>query len=461
MSFVRSLPIIIFIFGSVVLWTLGITLVPAEKRGAYAALVCGTDVPDREIRERLEAQGLTGLVSESGQWVLLDSFGSIERISLDDYHARILPFDPRNDGYAEKLRSLFVRDDQRFIYIPLGSPVARTAGIEKKLAAALEDIPYSFYAPVAGRPSGLFLALFCLATIAFFIVRPLRSALRPHAACLIPLLPVIAPLALGGSTGFALASLLTGCAVLLAGPCLEWFTLPRRYGAMPAVCWLLPPLLIICYALLAAFSGLHPVFTLLVFAFFCGVMAFMLRALYHAAIAHDDSIIRSIFFQRRNREHRRFSPVPILRRRSFTFAFSWAMLPFAAVALVLVCVNFAISPSQPSVFPPLPSADAVTEADYYTHYRFQSTFSYRTLHTSLEDGMTQYELAPDGLLGQTGDFSTQDTSVPPPFPLGDLLQYLDTAGQGRGTVYLLLFTLLPLFFIFPLLFYGRMDRKDV
>jgi hypothetical protein len=231
---------------------------------------------------------------------------------------------------------------------------------------------------------------------------------------------------------------------------------------MPAVCWLLPPLLVICYVILAAFSGLHPVFTLLVFVFFCAVLTFSLRAAYRAAIAHDDGMIWGMFFRRRNTEHRRFSPVPILRRRSFTFAFSWAMLPFAVIALVLACVNFVMAPSQPSVFPPLPSAAAVTEADYNSHYRFQSTFSRRTLHAPVEDGMAEYALAADGLLGQTGEFPpTASPSAPPPFPLGDLVQYLDTPGQGRGTVYILLFTLLPLFFIFPILFYGRMDGKGI
>ena len=137
MSVARSLPILVSLIASIGFWMLGAALTPAES-GAYGALVCGGDVPDREIRQRLEARGFTGIVSESGQWVLIDRFGSVERVPLDEYPARIMPFDPRNDGYAQKLRSLFVRDEQRFIYIP------RTVGIESRLAAALEDIPFSF-----------------------------------------------------------------------------------------------------------------------------------------------------------------------------------------------------------------------------------------------------------------------------------------------------------------------------
>ena len=458
MSFTRFLPAIAFILISAGLWALGIVLIPTGERGAYAALVCGKDVPDREIRERLEKNGITGIVSESGQRVLLDCFGNVELVPLDEYPSRVLPFDPRNDGYAEKLHSLFVQDDRRFIYIPLGSPAASgLAGIEKRLAAALEDIPYSLQV-AASWPAGLFLALFGLAAAAFFIVPPLRWALRPHAACLIPLLPALAPLALGGVAGFALASLLAGCAALLAGPCLERFTLPRRWGTPPIVCWLLPPFLLICYIILAAFSGLPPVFTLLVLAFFCGIMVFRLRAAYRAAVSNAGD---GLFFNWRNAEHRSFSPVPILSRRSFTFAFSWAMLPFAAVALVLACADIAISLTNTPDFSALPSGGSVTEADYYAHYRFQSTFSTRSLNDLDHGGMMAYDLDSDGLLvGISGGFSNNAVDAEfspaniPPFPLGDLVRYLEAPRRGRG-ILALLSVLLPLFFIFPILFHGR------
>ena len=454
MSFFRSLPILLSIVISSGFWALGVVLIPAEG-GSYAALACGEAVPDREIRERLEAQGFTGVVSESGQWVLLDNFGGIERIPLDQYHARVLPLDPRNDGYAEKLRSLFVWDDRRFFYIPLDPQApAPPAKIEKRLAAALPDIPYSFYAVTGGRPAGLFLVLFCLAAGVFLVIGPIRSAVRPHAAPLIPLLPALVPFALGGAAGFALVSLLSGCAALLAGPCLERFTLPRRRGEPPAICWLLPPLFIICGGFLSLFSGLPPVFILPLFAFFCGMLLFSLRKAYRAA-ANGCGVWG--MSQRRNTGRRRFSPVPILSRRSSPFAFAWAMLPFAAVALVLVCMDIAGSVTKPPAFSALPSAGAVTEADYYTHCRFQSSFSFRSLYAP-EQGMAVYELSPDGLLLQhdpvEAEFSPADT---PPFPLGDLLRYLDTPRRGRTDT--LLSALLPLCFVIPVLVYGRNAGK--
>jgi len=448
MSVARSVLLLVSVLVSAGLWMLGVALMPAEK-GAYGALVVGEEVPDHEIRERLEALGFTDIVSESGQWVLVDNFGSVERVSLDEYRARVLPFDPRNDGYADKLRSLFVRDKRRFIYIP-NYPV----GIEKRLSAALEGIPFSFHAAAASWPLGWFFALFCLAAAAFFFIRPLRVMLRPHAVCLLPLLPALAPLALGGAAGFALASLLAGCAALLAGPYLEWLTtLPRGRPAKarqaPALCRLLPPMFFIFYGIIAFFSGLHPLFILPFSVFFCVLMALQLRGAYREAFGGNN---------KRRDKRRRFSPVPIFARHTYTFAFSWAMLPFAAVALVLACVSFFVSPVRPAVSPVLPSANTLTAADYYNHYWFQSTFSFRSLHEPEQD-MGIYELTSDGLLDKTGDSgSTMGTESfadgVPPFPLDDLIQYLKTPGRGRSAIHTLLTALLPLLFVFPILFRG-------
>jgi hypothetical protein len=447
------------------LWTLGLRLMEAEKPNAYAALVCGEDVPDRDIRERLENQGFSGMVSESGQLVLLDCFGSLEQISLDEYPSRVLPFDPRNDGYAEKLRSLFVRDGRRYVYIPLALPQAKLPLVEKKLAAALGDIPYALeYGPSGGeRRTGFSLILFFFAVCSFFIVRPLRLELKPKAACLVPCLLALSPLVPEGAAGFALASLLAGSSVLAAALCLERPGLPRIWR------WLLPPLLLTGYGLIAFFSGLPLVFTMLVLILFCITLAFSLRFASRAAAGFS--------FKRRDTGHQRFSPVLILKRRSSGFAFSWAMLPFAASALILACSGLAASVSMPQVPPVLPSAADVTEADYIAHCLFQSTFSQRPLHktnvsaASDAAGMSVYELSPDGLLAQTvsGESSKQtDMELPaglPPFPLNDFYLNINTSERAAGLQTLLL-ALFPLLYILPALKFkeefapDRMNRQN-
>ena len=467
MFFARSLPVLVSVFISAGLGIAAALMpVPGTRSSAYATLVCSEAVPDREIRERLENQGFTGLVSESGQWVLLDCFDSIEQIPLDEYRSRVLPFDPRNDGYSEKLRSLFVQDDKRFIFIPPGSlKSAHGTEIEKKLASALDDIPYSYTQAARSeteRPALLFLILFCIAAAVLFAVRPLRRVLRPHAASLLPCLPMLAPLAMGGAAGFALASLLAGCAVIIAGPCLERFTMPQRRGLPPVLCWLLPPFLLICYVFLAFFaealsaplsaSGFSPLFTLLVMVLFGGVLAFSLWS-----TSPDGSrALNGWYIKRRNLWHQRFSPVPILKPRSFNFAFSWAMLPFAAVSFVLTCAGIIFSFSSPPAFSISPNG-AVTEADYYAHCQFQSTFSQRSLHTAgLTDSMDVYELASDGLPDKLFSSNEKETSLAgiPPFPLGELLGQMNISVRGKAAVYEWLSVLLPLFFILPILFQG-------
>jgi hypothetical protein len=448
MFFARFLAVLVSMAVSAVFCIMGVSLASAKGKAVYAELVCSESVPDREIRERLENIGFSGMVSESGQWVLLDSFGGMERVPLDEYDSRVLSFDPRNDGYAQKLRSLFVRDGKRYVYIPLDSAAARPSKLGKSFASALGDIDYSFETggpASASRPAGLYLALFCFSALAFFAARPLRPAEGRESAALIPLLPALAPLALGGASGFALASLLAGCAVLLAGPCLEWFAF-HRHKPPPALCWLLPPLFIICYAIIAFFCALPLVFTLSVFVFFCGVLAVSLQDAYRSATGNADKAWGALLFKRLIPPRRRFSPVPILGRRSFFFTFSWAMIPFAAIGLVLACVEM-IEPVQKPDSSFLPPSIALIETDYQAHYRFQSTFSFRSLHDPSGGGpMNVFEMN-GGLPVQNGSMEMDNSpSAAPPFPLADFVRFLNT-NRNKDLLPLACAILMPLFFI--------------
>jgi hypothetical protein len=458
-SLFRFLPAVIAVFISAGLWVLGVSLMPAGERGGYAALECDGTVPDRAIRERLDVHGFSGIISESSQRVLLDSFGSIEPIPLDEYETRVLPFDPRNDGYAEKLRSLFVQDDRRFMYIPLGFPSVNAAGLEKRIALALEDIPYIVYHARPPITPVFSLVLFCLAAGALGFVRPVRLALPPHTACLVSCFPALAPLSLGGAAGFSLASLLAGCAVLIIGPWHDRFSRLRQLYRQqtPLLIKLLLPLLVICYGFIAFFSDLSPLFAALVFGFFGGILWFSVWS------AAGDGVAGTAWndFLSRQRGHQRFVPVPILSPRISNRRFAWVMLPFAAMAFALAFADITTPVPAQAAFSFLPPPDAVTEEDYRRHYQFQSTFSLRTLHEPFADGgMALYEFSPDGLLAQmvNGDSFIQKgfAAAPfpenaPVFPLTELLACLNTAEYGSRTVYALLTPLIPLFIIFPAL----------
>ena len=427
---------------------MGLFLMPPGKQGNYAVLVCGDTVPDREICGRLEGQGITGLVSESGQTVLLDCFEGVEEIPLDEYGTRLLPFDPRNDGYADKLRSLFVRDGKRFIYIRLGAVMP--PGFEKKISAAFGDYPYSLEFTGTGRPAGAFFIIFAVAAVALFAIRPLRRIPRSDAGRLILCLPPLVSLAPGGAAGLALASLLSGFAVLAADLRQDAYSRRRGFRSKTAgqfmVSRLLPPVLIAAYWFIVFFSEFPVILAASVFALFCLVLVFSLRGV----ITRNSfsAVLRDPPFSRKGYGH--FSPVPIIGGRAAGFTFSWAMLPFSAAALLLALAGrFMPAPSSADLSF-LPPGGTVAASDFAGHFLFQSTFSLRPLHADGPPyagngafGMPGYKLAEDGLPDSIppDDISVQALlAAVPPFPLEDLTQELNAAashsskksGAGNG-----------------------------
>jgi hypothetical protein len=114
----------------------------------YAVLSLDEGVPDRAAAGALERGLGRPVISESSQWVFLNNFGSLERVSLEDYGDRLEVFDPRRDGYAQKLRDSFVRDGRRRFFIPLDRglfsfplPLNPRRALEARLAAILGAVP--------------------------------------------------------------------------------------------------------------------------------------------------------------------------------------------------------------------------------------------------------------------------------------------------------------------------------
>jgi hypothetical protein len=128
----------------------------------YAVLSLDEGVPDRAAAVALERGLGRPVIAESSQWVFLHNFGSLERIPLGDYEGRLEVFDPRRDGYAQKLRDFFVRDGRRRMFIPLdrklfGSrfPLNPRRVLEARIAAALGAAP-AVVSPASGgaEPGG-------------------------------------------------------------------------------------------------------------------------------------------------------------------------------------------------------------------------------------------------------------------------------------------------------------------
>lgn len=71
------------------------------------------------VLDRLSDAGFHHVVSESNQWVYIDDFEGPKSIPLKDYYDCIEPLDPRNDGYADLLKTIFVSNGVRRYFITM------------------------------------------------------------------------------------------------------------------------------------------------------------------------------------------------------------------------------------------------------------------------------------------------------------------------------------------------------
>jgi hypothetical protein len=394
----------------------------------YAALSLGESIPDRETALALEAALGRPLISASSQWVYVDSFGSLEQVPLEAYDARLEPFDPRRDGYADRLHAFFVRDGRRWFFIPLdgdlkallGSDLRR--GLEQRIAEVTGD-DFSLelklrQTTTPARPLRLYLALFVPAWgVALFLGR--RRGNR--SASLLLLGPLLAPLSLWGPPGFALMALCCFLGALIKEPLRE-FTLGRRKGPFLApyrsrLVFIIPLALVLAAVLwFGGFSLPAALLNLLCLGggFFCA----------------------TVLETGRRRSGRRFIPVPILppRRLSRSQGFTPQMLPFLLASLLAIPAGFfagGLGAVQPTGSPlqgkewPL----VVLEEDYQAHLNYQMNFSRRPLGLALQEpGYFRYTLGEDGLVAGQFPAATDAAGELPPFPLADLSAFLSGWG---------------------------------
>ena len=181
---------------------------------------------DLHIQETLAALGFNGFVSESSVEVALHDYGSIEMISLDTFKRRIESFDPRNDGYAARLGTFFVRTGQRFFYYHFDDAAysINVRNLERQLKEFFPDTPFTL--TVLGQRREIlwdFLLLSSACLGAFLLSRKKLSFFFQ--------LPVLLSFCLGGIAGIALAGLLAGIWELLREPLLQ-LSAARRYNQL-------------------------------------------------------------------------------------------------------------------------------------------------------------------------------------------------------------------------------------
>jgi hypothetical protein len=366
------------------------------------------------------------VLSESGLWVFLDNFGGLERLPLESWTERVLPFDPRNDGYAEKLHLFFVHGGKRFFFVPLAGK--RFQKFEKALPGVL-GAPFSLDFYGYGAPLYPFIILFFAAGLGFlFLSKSFLSA---------AVLPAMAAFSLGGPRPLVLAGFLAAFTRLLAEPVFELFVSRRyrAYGGAVRLWECMAPyrkLLFSAAALLACYC-----FTALSGTFFEMILAGMTAA---AAAGIFVLSVRLESLRGKPQKHVRFRAVPILREEVKMKFFPVEALPFTLAALLALIPALLPGPMNfgGGTIEALESF-LVSEDDYLAHASFQAGFSYRPLSGG---DSAYFSYTVDGNPAGLPELPPfPESSVPedvsadiPPFPLGGLVNFLKNSGREARPV---------------------------
>jgi len=391
---------------------------------SYAVLAVDESRDDRHIRETLARGGLDGFISMSSQKVPIDDFGFLRMIPLDTFRDKIEPFDPRDTGYAEKLKSFFVQGGQRFFFLPLYYDTGTSARLDKQIAALLPDIPFTL--TVMGQRASHFwyFALLAAACVfALFLSRSRRFYVLG--------LPVVLAFGWSGSSAFILAALLVGIWELLREPLGELAAASRyqRYNyagsGFSGLCQKLKPFRVNCFLVftfLVFFSG---------FSIAAGISPFPLAAAFAGLCLLYVLAFQAESERARKNRHIHFIPVPLLPFRAKTFSLFPLLLPFGLASLLALVLPPVMPGFLPDISPsgenesPIEIRYLVRAEDYYRHIEFQKSFSFRRLDDAplIQEPFLRYYLGEDGLIaGSTAPAINFWTA--PPFPLEKLMYFL-------------------------------------
>ncbi|MDR0383418.1 MAG: hypothetical protein LBH50_05470 [Spirochaetaceae bacterium] len=417
---------------------------PEQRRtvaGGYIALVTGERTDDRLVAEKLKTAGLKDVLSESSQWFFLNGFSELRRVPLDEFADSLIETDPRNDGYASRLREIFVRDGRRYFYIPQSSiRSSDPAVIERRVKDALEDTPYidiAYGAYPRDDPWTLFIfvaaAMICLA-ISACASKPLSGGSVKGDPALLPLTAAVLPAAAlftgSGAAGFALAAVMMALFVASRPLLKSLFIRLRLSGgyvisASNLSCvkqlflseketWLL--LLVMLFTVcLAARSGATRV--PLAVLFFC---------LSASVAVGEESAPRG--------GHIRFFPVAIRPDAGGKCRHALIALPFTLASIAALVIPLFAQPRAGAAIRPDTGKNSgiplVSADDYAAHVEFQQNFSLKRLASADDVAYTVFGAGADGLLHPSGSaHPIADTNaVIPPFPLERLAGFL--AGTG-------------------------------
>jgi hypothetical protein len=467
MSFFRSVLVasLVSLLAALCLLFLGSRMGYEEFRSGYAVLTTDDSIDDKDIRSHLEPGEIFfggSPISESSQWVLLDEFDSVKRVSLDQYSSRVFPFDPRNDGYADKVREVFLRDGKRFVYVPLYPGSWKTKFLIKKFNELMRDIPFTVELYGIGRPLILFFGVYVAASIILLSLCYAKRKIHRSIVNIIPMVPVLSSLGFFGAAGIGSAALLIALFILLKEPLNELVNPPpsmekeeklksifKEIIAPYKFYWSFLPVFVGAFSILIIFTPLKLLFLIAVTVVSFAVFFFSLKIVLFSGI-----------------EHKRFNPLLIKRKHFPEFVFPMYILPFVAGVLLIV------------FFMPYMSGNIsgkkfdvkLSEQDYLEHLTYQASFSTRQLSTS-SAAFPAFFYDGDGLVSMNKMTVSQSikTSDFPGFPLKHLMDFFNNvnkgdsvnSGKNTGGMRENLSLLVLLLFLFPGLFFRKNSNNSI
>lgn len=365
------------------------------------ALSFPREADEREIVSALRSAGFSDIAAETTQWVFINDFGEWERVRLDSFRDRIEPFDPRDDGYAERVRTLFVGADKRFVYV--GRPfslfgLSGDAFFARRISRALGSRNYGLEMLRSGFSSPL---PFILVLLSFAAVLLMTKSLTPLAALFAAL-----PVAGFGLGGLASAGFLCAASFMFMRAFGEW-TRPAVIkrpgaGAGPWVFdYLIPGALhSAAAAAVSLIGGVPPAIAALS----------MLTVVSLSSAGAAGFVARS-----RRLGHARFSPVPLRKPAGAGLAaLSVVFLPFALSSALNAAVEFAYSGSA-SLGSPSAAIGPDLELgmdDYGAHMERQSAFlTTRVMDSPQEKRYTLFSVDSDGF-ASVSDQSAKRLQLP-------------------------------------------------
>ncbi len=436
------------IFFSVVSVVCAFMIAPPISDMEYAVVQIGTKINDEDIVLRFNSEGIRNIESASTQTVFLDDFGKVIQIPLHQYDDYIFEFDPRNDGYAEKIKRFFYQDGKQLLFIPLKQQDFSARIIISKIDGILKDIPHEVQFIGKTLPKKLPWLLFFAAVFGVF---SFFKKLRPIAGIFFPMAGFI----LWVSSGFILSALLVIFFSILINPLRELLisrSPGKKRSILEQLCiyrnsWISAGGFLVLCVVVIVLTGISILYTTAVFMVLWGLFYVSLKSELNGG---------------KKLNHNRFLPLPISGENPNIIRNSISALPFAAAAVILLLSSFFLNPSA-SAFD-FDEAHLVSKSDFEAHLSYQQHFSFIPLGETLDNRQYKtYQLGDDGLVFDDDIVysETHEISGDVSFPLEDIVNHL-AGGSAQPIRWLSIRTVISIVFFLILLsfaIYARIKNR--